>query len=57
VAGLYAADDVVSDLHQISVGTDHAATAATDIHRMLPSRRRGRPAMSRQAGTLRSIKL
>jgi thioredoxin reductase (NADPH) len=32
VAGLYAAGDVVSDLHQISVATGHAAIAATAIH-------------------------
>lgn len=32
VDGLYAAGDVVSDLHQISVGTGHAAIAATAIH-------------------------
>jgi thioredoxin reductase (NADPH) len=34
--GLYAAGDVVTDLHQISVATAHAAIAATDIHRVLP---------------------
>src|SRR5215212_21304 len=32
VAGLYAAGDVVSDLHQISVALGHAAIAATKIH-------------------------
>jgi thioredoxin reductase (NADPH) len=32
VEGLYAAGDVVSDLHQISVATGHAAIAATAIH-------------------------
>jgi thioredoxin reductase (NADPH) len=32
IAGLYAAGDVVSDLHQISVATGHAAIAATAIH-------------------------
>jgi thioredoxin reductase (NADPH) len=32
VPGLYAAGDVVTDLHQISVATGHAATAATAIH-------------------------
>jgi thioredoxin reductase (NADPH) len=35
VAGLYAAGDVVSDLHQIAVGTGHAAVAATHIHNTL----------------------
>ena len=33
---LYAAGDVVSDLHQLSVGAGHAAIAATDIHNRLP---------------------
>ncbi|MDP2409411.1 MAG: NAD(P)/FAD-dependent oxidoreductase [Pseudolabrys sp.] len=37
VAGLYAAGDVVSDLHQLSVGAGHAAIAATAIHRSLPA--------------------
>jgi thioredoxin reductase (NADPH) len=36
VAGLYAIGDVVSDLHQIAVGTGHAAIAATHIHNRLP---------------------
>jgi thioredoxin reductase (NADPH) len=36
VDGLYAAGDVVSDLHQIAVATGHAALAATDIHHSLP---------------------
>jgi thioredoxin reductase (NADPH) len=36
VDGLYAAGDVVSDLHQIAVATGHAAVAATRIHRCLP---------------------
>jgi thioredoxin reductase (NADPH) len=36
VGGLYAAGDVVSDLHQIAVGTGHAAIAATHIHKILP---------------------
>lgn len=35
VDGLYAAGDVVSDLHQISVATGHAAVAATAIHNSL----------------------
>ena len=34
--GLYAIGDVVSDLHQIAVGTGHAAIAATHIHNSLP---------------------
>jgi thioredoxin reductase (NADPH) len=36
VDGLYAAGDVVTDLHQISVATGHAAVAATAIHNSLP---------------------
>jgi thioredoxin reductase (NADPH) len=36
VPGLFAAGDVVSDLHQISVATGHAAIAATTIHNSLP---------------------
>ena len=36
VTGLYAVGDVVSDLHQIAVGTGHAAVAATHIHNSLP---------------------
>jgi thioredoxin reductase (NADPH) len=36
VQGLYAVGDVVSDLHQIAVGTGHAAVAATHIHGCLP---------------------
>ena len=36
VPRIYAAGDVVSDLHQIAVGTGHAAIAATHIHKMLP---------------------
>lgn len=35
VPGLYAAGDVVSDLHQLSVATAHAAIAATSIHNSL----------------------
>ena len=35
VDGLYAAGDVVTDLHQISVATGHAAIAATEIHNTL----------------------
>jgi thioredoxin reductase (NADPH) len=33
---LYAAGDVVTDLHQLSVAFGHAAVAATDIHNRLP---------------------
>jgi thioredoxin reductase (NADPH) len=36
IEGLYAAGDVVSDLHQIAVATGHAAIAATHIHKSLP---------------------
>jgi thioredoxin reductase (NADPH) len=36
VEGLYAAGDVVTDLHQISVATAHAAVAATAMHNSLP---------------------
>jgi thioredoxin reductase (NADPH) len=36
VDGLYAAGDVVTDLHQLSVAFGHAAVAATDIHNKLP---------------------
>jgi thioredoxin reductase (NADPH) len=36
VDGLYAAGDVVSDLHQLSVAIGHAAIAATAIHNGLP---------------------
>jgi len=36
VPGLYAIGDVVSDINQISVGTGHAAIAATAIHNGLP---------------------
>lgn len=35
VKGIYAAGDVVSDLHQISVAIGHAAIAATKIHNEL----------------------
>ena len=34
---LYAAGDVVTDLHQLSVAIGHAAVAATAIHNCLPS--------------------
>jgi thioredoxin reductase (NADPH) len=36
VPGLYAAGDVVTDLHQLSVASGHAAIAATAIHNNLP---------------------
>ena len=36
VPGLYAAGDVVSDLHQLVVAEGHAAIAATAIHNSLP---------------------
>lgn len=36
VMGIYAIGDVVSDLHQITVGTGHAAIAATHVHNSLP---------------------
>ena len=36
VDSLYAAGDVVTDLHQLSVAFGHAAIAATDIHNRLP---------------------
>jgi thioredoxin reductase (NADPH) len=36
MAGLYAAGDVVSDLHQLSVAEGHAALGATAIHSSLP---------------------
>jgi thioredoxin reductase (NADPH) len=35
VPGLYAAGDIVSDLHQLSVALGHAAIAATAIHNAL----------------------
>lgn len=38
VTGLYAAGDVVSDLHQIVVAEGHAAIAATAVHNRLPFR-------------------
>jgi thioredoxin reductase (NADPH) len=41
VDGIYAAGDVVSDLHQIAVATGHAAVAATHIHKSLPENYRG----------------
>ena len=37
VDALYAAGDVVTDLHQLSVAFGHAAIAATDIHNRLPA--------------------
>src|SRR4029077_17656925 len=41
VDGIYAAGDVVSDLHQIAVATGHAAVAATHIHKSLPENYKG----------------
>jgi thioredoxin reductase (NADPH) len=35
VDGLYAAGDVVTDLHQLSVAFGHATIAATDIHKSI----------------------
>jgi thioredoxin reductase (NADPH) len=37
IEGVYAAGDVVSDLHQLTVAAGHAAIAATAIHRTLPT--------------------
>jgi thioredoxin reductase (NADPH) len=37
IDGLYAAGDVVTDLHQLSVAFGHAVIAATDIHNRLPA--------------------
>ena len=37
VNGLYAAGDVVTDLHELSVAFGHAALAATQIHQRLPA--------------------
>ncbi|HYC00320.1 MAG TPA: NAD(P)/FAD-dependent oxidoreductase [Candidatus Limnocylindrales bacterium] len=36
IPGLYAAGDLVNALNQMSVGTAHAATAATAVHNSLP---------------------
>jgi thioredoxin reductase (NADPH) len=36
IDGFYAAGDVVTDLHQLSVAFGHAAIAATDMHNRLP---------------------
>jgi thioredoxin reductase (NADPH) len=41
VDGIYAAGDVVSDLHQIAVATGHAAIAATHVHKSLPENFKG----------------
>jgi thioredoxin reductase (NADPH) len=35
IDGMYAIGDVVTDLHQLTVATGHAAIAATDIHNRL----------------------
>jgi len=37
VDGIYAVGDVVTDLHQLTVATGHAAVAATHIHKRLPA--------------------
>jgi thioredoxin reductase (NADPH) len=37
VGGIYAVGDVVTDLHQLTVATGHAAVAATNIHNRLPA--------------------
>jgi thioredoxin reductase (NADPH) len=42
IEGLYAIGDVVSDINQISVGTGHAAIAATAIHNRLERNFRAR---------------
>lgn len=53
VDGIYAAGDVVSDLHQIAVGTGHAAIAATHIHKSLPENfRAGREAFHQRSGII-----
>lgn len=36
ISGLYAAGDVVSDLHQLTVAEGHAAIAASAMHSRLP---------------------
>jgi thioredoxin reductase (NADPH) len=41
VAGIYAAGDVVSDLHQIAVATGHAAIAANHIHKVAAGKLQG----------------
>jgi thioredoxin reductase (NADPH) len=43
VHSLYAAGDIVSDLHQLAVATGHAAIAATTIHNSLGRTRASRP--------------
>ncbi|MGH8215838.1 MAG: FAD-dependent oxidoreductase, partial [Rhodanobacteraceae bacterium] len=43
VDGLYAAGDVVSALHQISVAVGHSGVAATAIHNALESNPRRSP--------------
>ena len=42
ISGLYAAGDVVTDLHQLTVAIGHAAVAAANIHKMLPENPRAR---------------
>jgi thioredoxin reductase (NADPH) len=41
IEGIYAAGDVVSDLHQIAIATGHAAIAATHNHKALPENYKG----------------
>jgi len=48
VRGLYAVGDVVTDLHQLSVATGHAAIAAAHIHKMLPENPRAHLSHIRQ---------
>jgi thioredoxin reductase (NADPH) len=37
VEGIYAVGAVVTDLHQLTAATGHAAVAATHIHNRLPA--------------------
>jgi pyruvate/2-oxoglutarate dehydrogenase complex dihydrolipoamide dehydrogenase (E3) component len=60
VDGFFAIGDVVSDLHQIAVGTGHAALAATAIHNRLPrnpTSRRGTPVVSPRRSSLGLMRL
>ena len=54
VERVYAVGDVVTDLHQLTVATGHAAVAATNIHNRLPANFRSYP--SRTLGVGRSCK-
>ncbi|HJT98337.1 MAG TPA: NAD(P)/FAD-dependent oxidoreductase, partial [Rhodanobacteraceae bacterium] len=51
VEGLYAAGDVVSSLHQISVAAGHGGVAATAIHRALGCNLRDTPPTTRPDAT------